>query len=440
MGEGPPAPARRLRILFVINNLYTTGNGLAASARRTIALLRDAGNDVRVLSSGSADECRRAGLPAPDYPLPAARVPLVHRIIRSQGYAFAHAERKAVRAGVQWADVVHLEEPFGLQARAAAAARAAGTPCLGTYHIHPENITATIGLAGLRPLNEAVLASWVRRVYRHCAVVQCPSENVRERLAPLGIGARLVTISNGVPAPAPAVAAARTAADVDSGAPPPPTGTGTAEPAEGAPPAGAGAPPSEDSPPDGTARPGAGGTRYRVLVVGRFSREKDQGTVLRAMRHSANAHRIDLVFAGRGPTGARLRRDAARLVRSGVLTRPPRFAFLDADGLAAQARAADLYVHSATIEVEGLSCLEVLRHGVVPVIARSPHSATAQFARDPRCLYRAGDARGLARAIDYWLEDDARRRASASRYRGVGAQYDIRRCVGALIDEYAAIA
>ena len=42
MGEGPPAPARRLRILFVINNLYTTGNGLAASARRTIALLRDA--------------------------------------------------------------------------------------------------------------------------------------------------------------------------------------------------------------------------------------------------------------------------------------------------------------------------------------------------------------------------------------------------------------
>ena len=123
-----------------------------------------------------------------------------------------------------------------------------------------------------------------------------------------------------------------------------------------------------------------------------------------------------------------------------MLTRPPRFAFLDADGLAAQARAADLYVHSATIEVEGLSCLEVLRHGVVPVIARSPHSATAQFARDPRCLYRAGDARGLARAIDYWLEDDARRRASASRYRGVGAQYDIRRCVGALIDEYAAIA
>ena len=84
--------------------------------------------------------------------------------------------------------------------------------------------------------------------------------------------------------------------------------------------------------------------------------------------------------------------------------------------------------------------LKNLRGTIAMARTSNPHSATAQFARDPRCLYRAGDARGLARAIDYWLEDDARRRASASRYRGVGAQYDIRRCVGALIDEYAAIA
>ena len=38
----------RLKILFVINDLYTRGNGLAASARRMIALLRERGYDVRV--------------------------------------------------------------------------------------------------------------------------------------------------------------------------------------------------------------------------------------------------------------------------------------------------------------------------------------------------------------------------------------------------------
>ena len=39
-----------LKLLFVINNLYTRGNGLSASARRTITLLRERGHDVRAVS------------------------------------------------------------------------------------------------------------------------------------------------------------------------------------------------------------------------------------------------------------------------------------------------------------------------------------------------------------------------------------------------------
>ena len=40
-----------MRILFVINNVYTEGNGLSGSCRRTVKLLRDAGEDVRLLSA-----------------------------------------------------------------------------------------------------------------------------------------------------------------------------------------------------------------------------------------------------------------------------------------------------------------------------------------------------------------------------------------------------
>ena len=39
-----------MKILFVINNYYITGNGLSASARRTVIALKDAGQDVRILS------------------------------------------------------------------------------------------------------------------------------------------------------------------------------------------------------------------------------------------------------------------------------------------------------------------------------------------------------------------------------------------------------
>ena len=55
----------RLKILFVINDLYTRGNGLAASARRTIMALRERGHDVRVLSAPPrhGDDC---GVGVPD--------------------------------------------------------------------------------------------------------------------------------------------------------------------------------------------------------------------------------------------------------------------------------------------------------------------------------------------------------------------------------------
>ena len=56
---------RSLKILFVINDLYTRGNGLAASARRTIMLLRERGHHVRVLSAlpRDGDDC---GVGMPD--------------------------------------------------------------------------------------------------------------------------------------------------------------------------------------------------------------------------------------------------------------------------------------------------------------------------------------------------------------------------------------
>ena len=142
-----------LKLLFVINNLYTRGNGLSASARRTITLLRERGHDVRVLSSGTADQAQACNFTAPEFTLPARRFPLADAIISAQGYAFAKPKRKVIKQAVAWADVVHLEEPFGLQARTAHAAKRAGTPVLATYHIHPENITATIHLDGVWPLN-----------------------------------------------------------------------------------------------------------------------------------------------------------------------------------------------------------------------------------------------------------------------------------------------
>ena len=397
-----------LKLLFVINNLYTRGNGLSASARRTVTLLRERGHDVRVLSSGSAEQAQACDFTAPEFALPARRFPLADAIISAQGYAFAKPKRKVIKQAVAWADVVHLEEPFGLQARTAHAAKHAGKPVLATYHIHPENITATIHLDGLWPLNALLLASWRRRIYALARVVQCPSDSVHQRLQRWGMGDKLVTISNGVGL-APSKPAAGTKTEYCA-----PGGRQV-----------------ETKQTPGEAQP-EGEQVYRLLVVGRFSREKDQATILKAMRHSRYASQIQLVFAGRGPTEKSLRRAASRLVRDGVLKHAPSFDFFDAAGLDTQAEQADLYIHAAFIEVEGLSCLEVLRHGVVPVIAHSPLTATSQFALDAHSRFKARDPKALARSIDYWLSDNDRRQTEAQKYLNIGAHYDINDCVSRL--------
>lgn len=397
-----------LKLLFVINNLYTRGNGLSASARRTITLLRGRGHDVRVLSSGTTEQAQACDFTAPEFALPARRFPLADAIISAQGYAFAKPKRKVIKQAVAWADVVHLEEPFGLQARTAHVAKRAGKPVLATYHIHPENITATIHLDGLWPLNALLLASWRRRIYALAQVVQCPSDSVRQRLQRWGLGDKLVTISNGVGL-APSKPAAGTKTEYCA-----PGGRQV-----------------ETKQTPGEAQP-EGEQVYRLLVVGRFSREKDQATILKAMRHSRYASQIQLVFAGRGPTEKSLRRAASHLVRDGVLKHAPSFNFFDAAGLDTQAEQADLYIHAAFIEVEGLSCLEVLRHGVVPVIAHSPLTATSQFALDAHSRFKARDPKALARAIDYWLSDNDRRQTEAQKYLNIGAHYDINDCVSRL--------
>ena len=397
-----------LKLLFVINNLYTRGNGLSASARRTITLLRERGHDVRVLSSGTAEQAQACNFTTPEFTLPAMRFPLADAIISAQGYAFAKPKRKVIKQAVAWADVVHLEEPFGLQARTAHAAKRAGKPALATYHIHPENITATIHLDGVWPLNALLLASWRRRIYALVQVVQCPSDSVRQRLQRWGLGDKLVTISNGVGlTPSKPEVSAKTECSEPSGRQ------------------------VETKQTPGEAQP-EGEQIYRLLVVGRFSREKDQATVLKAMRHSRYASQIQLVFAGRGPTEKSLRRAASRLVHDGVLKHAPSFDFFDAAGLDAQAEQADLYIHAAFIEVEGLSCLEVLRHGVVPVIAHSPLTATSQFALDAHSRFKARDPKALARVIDYWLSDNDRRQTEAQKYLNIGAHYDINDCVSRL--------
>ena len=174
----------------------------------------------------------------------------------------------------------------------------------------------------------------------------------------------------------------------------------------------------------------------KVIYIGRLSKEKDQTTLLEAMRYSAFASRIQLVFAGIGPDAARIKRHAQALYRQGVVGYEPQFVFLDRDGLRKLAAGADLCAHCATIEIEGLSIMEALQQAVVPVIAQGYHTGASQFALDDRSLFRAEDPRDLAAKMDGWLSRPRERWEQGWRYVQSVEQYDIKRSVAALIAQY----
>ena len=375
-----------MKVLFVINNFFLKGNGLCASARRTVHYLKEAGIDVRVLSGRNKDP---EG-PQPEYPLEDLNLPLFNSLIDAQGYQFASTDRKMIRQAVEWADLIHLEEPMILEAAAAISARKAGKAITGTYHLHPENMYASVGLDDSISINWTTLNLWRDLIFNHCSDIQCPTQNVKDRLKRHHFKARLHLISNGI-------------------IPDPVRSTAVRDP--------------ED-------------TSFRIINIGRLSNEKDQMTLLRAAALSSHSRDLRLIFAGRGPEEDAYRKKAAELFEEGTLRYPVEFVFLDAQGLKDLAHTADLFVHCAYIEVEGLSCLESLREGVVPLIAKGKYSATSQFALDNHSTFPAKDPKALARKIDWWFEHPKHRREMAPRYAALASEYDIHKSIDALIDMF----
>ena len=157
----------------------------------------------------------------------------------------------------------------------------------------------------------------------------------------------------------------------------------------------------------------------KIMMIGRLSREKRQDLIINAMQYSKYANRIQLVFAGKGPRYQFLRQLGDKLMIK------PQFLYLNRQQLIDELMTTDLYIHASDMESEAISCIEAFATGLVPVIANSPKSATPQFALDGRSLFKAGNAKDLARSIDYWLDRPQERAMMANKYRTSARKYSL---------------
>ena len=105
------------------------------------------------------------------------------------------------------------------------------------------------------------------------------------------------------------------------------------------------------------------------------------------------------------------------------------FRFFSRSELLSVLHGADLYVHTACVEIEAIACLEAIVSGLVPVINDSPRSATKAFALDGNNLFKLNNVDDLKNKIEFWRDNPDLIKEYKSRYKSIIGSFDQEECM-----------
>ncbi len=361
-------------ITIVSDVLGEENNGTTIAAMNLVRSMRSRGHEVRVVC---ADEDKR-GLPD-YYIVPTMGFGPIDSYVKKNGVSLAKADRRVLEEAIHGADVVHAMLPYSLGAGAARAARRLGVPLTGGCHALAENLTSHLFLMHCGLANLITYKAFYRRLYRHCVCVHYPSQMICDLFEGATLPKPHRVISNGI--------------------------IGSFKPAS-------------------AQKPEPFRDRFVILFTGRYSKEKAHKVLIDGVSRSGYRDSIQLIFAGAGPLEGKLRAYASKRLHI-----PPMFGFFPRRELQRIIGYADLYVHPAHYEAEGIACLEAMACGKVILSSDSQKSATRGFALNARSLYRYDDPDSLARAIDYWIEHPAEKEKWASAYARYAGRFDFEACM-----------
>ena len=356
-----------MKILIVIDQYDGANNGTTISARRFVANLKKRGHEVRVISTGKEEEGK--------YSVDKIKlVPIVNKIVTSQGMEFAKADEEKLREAIKWAEVVHFYMPFWLSIKGMKIAKEMNKPMTSAFHVQPENITYSIGLGKKEKVNDTIYTLFKKVFFDEFNHIHCPSQFIADELKKHGYKAKLHVISNGI------------------------------EP---------------DWVYKKSEKPEELKDKIVLTMVGRLSGEKRQDVLIEAVKQTKYADKIQLIFAGKGPK----QKSYEKLGET--LKNKPIFKFCKKEQLQEILAYTDLYIHTSDAEIEAISCIEAIATGLVPIIAKSDKSATSQFALDERSTFEAGNSKQLAKKIEYWLDNKKEREKMEKEYAKNAQKYSI---------------
>ena len=179
--------------------------------------------------------------------------------------------------------------------------------------------------------------------------------------------------------------------------------------------------------------PTEAGSLHPILMVSRFTKAKDQQTLIRAMHRLRDRQGLFVAFAGDGPTLPECRRLAEHLDIAGRVT------FLgNRDDIPSLIAASEIGVQASRSEAFGIAPLEMMAAGL-PVVVSDTGGLKDLASDDAAAIFPPGDDATLADIIAKILDDTVYRRDLSDHGRQRSQAFDIKDTARRLLDIYKSI-
>lgn len=368
-----------MKITIACDVLGEANNGTSIATLNLIKFLIKRGHEVKVISNNFA----KTGIPEENqYLLPTLNLgSFANSIIEKNGVSLAKTDTDLIYEVVKDCDLVHIQLPFMVGRATIKVAKELDKPITASFHCQAENVSVHVGLQNNLWVSRLIYKNFYSSVYKYCDCVHYPTEFIRrtfEKACHHKTNAYI--ISNGV---------------------------------------------NEIYKNHHEAKNHEG---FIIASTGRLSHEKAQDVLIKAVSLSKHKDLIKLKFAGGGP----LENEYKKLAAS--LNVDADFKLYSRSDLVDMLNQADLYVHSAFIEIEAISCIEAICCGLVPVISNAKRSATKAFALDNKSLFKEGNSQDLAKKIDFWIEHPDVKAEYVKKYEIMSKQFDQEECMKRMED------
>jgi glycosyltransferase involved in cell wall biosynthesis len=359
-------------ITFACDVLGEENNGTTIATMNVARAMKAKGHEVRIICP---DEDKK-GLPG-YYVVPKVNFGPFNGYVAHNGVVLASTkDKETIRKAIEGSDVVHFNFGGFLSEYCVKLCKELGIPTTASMHTQAENFTNHVGLQYWHFANWVWYKHLYRILFRHVDAIHYPSEFIHELFErECKFTKKSYVISNGI---------------------------------------------QNDFKRMKVERPEELQGKVLVAFTARYAREKKHVDLFRAMKYSKHNKDIVLLLPGAGPLEKKFRKKYSKWCAN-----PPILGFHSHDEMVRLLNMVDIYCHVGRVDIEPISCLEAISIGLPPILTDSKFSSVSSFAIDPKLnVYHAGDAKDLARHIDYFIDHPDIANENGKKYRGYAERFD----------------